>query len=83
MTYLSEIELNNRKFIVYSGGYTQLGGIMFTNINRFYYYTNKKVLFCELDTGGYLVIEVSGNGKEVTDDILKDATNFEVNKIDN
>lgn len=83
LTYLSEIELNNRKFIVYSGGYTQLGGIMFTNINRFYYYTNKKVLFCELDTGGYLVIEVSGNGKEVTDDILKDATNFEVNKIDN
>lgn len=83
LTYLDKITQNNKKFMVYSGGYTQLGGIMFTNINRFYYYTNKKVLFYELDTGGYLVIEVSGNGKEIADDILKDATNFEVKKIDN
>lgn len=84
--YLSEenaITVNNKNFLVYSGGYTQLGGIMFTNINRFKYYTNKKVLFYELSDGGYVVIEISGNGKEITNEVINDATNFEINKIDN
>lgn len=83
LTNSGKITLNNCKFSVYTGGYTQLGGIMFTNINRFEYYTNKKVLFYELSNGGYLVIEISGNGKEITDEILNDATNFQINEIDN
>ncbi len=76
------IMLNNYKFSVYTGGYTNLGGIMFTNINRFKYYINKKVLFYELTNGGYLVIEISGNGKKITDEILKEATKFQINEID-
>lgn len=83
LTNSGEIVLNNYKFNLYTGGYTQLGGIMFTNINRFRYYTNKKVLFYELSNGGYLVIEISGNGKEITNEILNDATNFKINEIDN
>ncbi len=82
LTYSDEITLNNCKFVVYTGGYTQLGGIMFTNINRFKYYINKKVLFYELASGGYLVIEISGNGKEITENILNDATNFEIKEVD-
>lgn len=83
LTNSGEFTLNNYKFSVYIGGYTQLGGIMFTSINRFEYYTNKKVLFYELSNGGYLVVEISGNGKEITDEILNDATNFQINEIDN
>lgn len=81
LTYFDELMLNNNKFYVYNGGYTQLGGIMFTSINRFHYYINKKVLFHELSNGGYFVVEISGNGKEITDDILNDVTNFQIKEI--
>ena len=69
--------LNGKKFKVYSGGYTNLGGILFTNTNRIRYYINKKVLFYELSNEGYLIIEVNGNGKEISDEILNEVTNFE------
>jgi hypothetical protein len=56
---------------------------MFTNINRFKYYTTEKVLFYELTNGGYLVIEIRANGKTITEDVLNDATNFNIKEIDN
>ena len=77
LTYSSDLTLNGKKFKVYSGGYTNLGGILFTNTNRIRYYINKKVLFYELSTEGYLIIEVNGNGKEISDEILNEVTNFE------
>lgn len=77
------ISLKGNNFITYVGGYTNLGGIPFTNINRFRYYINKKVLFYEMSNGGYLMIEISGNGKKITDEILNDATNFEIKEINN
>ena len=77
LTYSSDLTLNGKKFKVYSGGYTNLGGILFTNTNRIRYYINKKVLFYELSNEGYLIIEVSGNGKEISDEILNEVTNFE------
>lgn len=83
LTQSDNISLNGNSFITYIGGYTNLGGIPFTNINRFRYYINKKVLFYEMSNGGYLMIEISGNGKEITDEILNDATNFEIKEIDN
>lgn len=82
LTYSSDLTVNAKKFSVYTGGYTQLGGIMFTNVNRFKFYTNKKVLLYELTNGGYLLIDISGNGKDITDDILTDATNFSIKQID-
>lgn len=77
LTYSSDLTLNGKKFKVYSGGYTNLGGILFTNTNRIRYYINKKVLFYELSNEGYLIIEVNGNGKEISDEILNEVTNFE------
>lgn len=72
------ITLNGKNFERYIGGYTDLSGIMFTNLNRYNYYVNKEVLFFELGKGGFLVVEVSGNGKDITNSILEEVTNFQV-----
>lgn len=73
---------NKRDFIVYNGGYTNLGGIPFTNINRYKYYIYKKVLFYKINSGGYLIIEINGNGKEISEEIVNEVTNFDI-KIEN
>lgn len=70
--------INDKKFTEYVGGYTELGGIPFTNINRYKYYINHKALFYKLSDESYLIIEIQGNGKEISDDILNQSTNFEV-----
>ena len=82
LTLSGEININNKNFHVYDGGYTNLGGIPFTNINRFQYYIHKKVLFYKMETGGYLIIEVSGNGKKITQEIINEVTNFTIEKKD-
>lgn len=74
---INDLTLNEKKFKVYSGGYTNLSGILFTDANRIRYYINKKVLFYEYSDGKHLVIEVNGNGKEISDEILNEVTNFE------
>lgn len=81
LTFSGNIKLNNKNFNVYTGGYTNLGGIMFTNINRYKYYIYKKALFYKLETGGYLIIEISGNGKKINDEILNEVTNFNIEQI--
>ncbi len=78
LTSRGNVKLNNKTFARYTGGYTDLGGIMFTSLNRYNYYINKEVLFFELPKGGYLEVEVSGNGKEITNSILEEVTNFQV-----
>ena len=74
---IRSVTINEKKFIEYVGGYTDLGGIPFTNINRYKYYVNHKALFYKLSDESYLIIEIQGNGKEISDDIIKQATNFE------
>lgn len=69
---------NDKLFEIYLGGYTNLGGILFTNINRYKYYINHQALFYKLENGGYLIIEIKGNGKEISDVIINEATNFEI-----
>ncbi len=76
LTYLTDLTLNGKKFSIYDGGYTNLSGIMFTNISRVNYYVNKKVLIYEMPNKGTLYIEINGNNKEISDDILKELTNF-------
>lgn len=78
LTYDGEITLNNKLFKIYSGGYSDLAGVMFTDINRIEYYTNVRVLFYELSTEGYLVIEIRGNDIEISNEILNELTNFEI-----
>ncbi len=76
LTYWKDMIINEKNFSIYSGGYTNLGGIMFTDIDRYKYYVNKKVLFYKMERGGYLIIEISGNAQEITDEILNEVTNF-------
>lgn len=75
---IGDSQYNDKLFEVYQGGYTNLGGIPFTNINRYKYYINHKALFYKLENGGYLIIEIRGNDKEISDSIIKEATNFEI-----
>jgi hypothetical protein len=82
LTFTSNFTLNNKEFKVYSGGYTELSGILFTNINRVEYYINKKVLFYKMPDDGYLYIMIDGNGKEITEDMLKELTDFTVEQKD-
>lgn len=77
LTYTGKLTSNNKVFKVYDGGYTDLSGIMFTDVNRNKYYVNKKVLFYEMSEG-YLSIEIDGNGKEITDEMINELTNFTV-----
>lgn len=70
--------LNNKNFIVYDGGESKLGGTMFTTIDRFNYYVNIKVLLYKLDTGGFLVIKISGNGKNINNDVVNTVTKFNI-----
>lgn len=76
-----DIPVNDKKFVEYGGGYTKLGGIPFTNINRYKYYVNHKVLFYKLNDGSYLIIEIQGNDKKISDDIINQVTNFEAKEI--
>lgn len=73
---VSDITINDKQFKVFDGGYTDLSGVMFTDKNRNKYYINKKLLFYKLTSKGYVMIEISGNGKEITHDILNDVTNI-------
>ncbi len=76
LSYSGNLTLNNKLFKSYDGGYTDLSGIMFTNINRKKYYVAKKVLVYEIPERGNLYIEISGNGKEIDNEILNELTNF-------
>lgn len=77
-----EKNINNKQFTEYIGGYTYLGGTPFTNVDRFYYYINHKALFYKLSDESYLIVEIKGNDKEISDDIINQATNFEINEKD-
>lgn len=76
LTYSGDLTLNDKVFRVYDGGYTDLSGIMFTDINRQKYYVTKKVLVYKISDEEILYIEIDGNGKGLGDDVLKELTNF-------
>lgn len=78
LTYSGEKIINDKKFEIYDGGYTDISGIMFTSTNRVKYYVNVKVLFYELSSGGYLTIQIEGNGNQISDEMLNEITNFEL-----
>jgi len=78
LTYSGEQNINGKNFVVYDGGYTDISGIMFTSTNRVRYYVNVKVLFYKLENGGYLTIELEGNGNQISNELLNEITNFEI-----
>ena len=82
LTYSGDMSIGDKEFKVYTGGYTDVSGIPFTNINRKKYYVSKKVLFYQLSDGGNLFIEITGNGKDITDEIIGELVNFTIEKKD-
>ena len=78
LTYSQDITLNGKTFKVYTGGYTDIGGALFSNYKRTYYYVNSKVLFYEFEDGNCLSIEIRGNDVEVSNEILNELTNFDI-----
>ena len=46
--------------------------------NRKRYYVNKKILFYEMSDKGNLYIEISGNGKDITNEIINELVNFTI-----
>lgn len=82
LQYSGKLTLNGKEFKVYDGGYTNLSGILFTNINRKRYYVNKKILFYEMANNGNFYIEINGNGKEITNEMLNELVNFTVEEKD-
>ena len=72
------INLNGKEFVVYNGGYTKNGKGYLDNGDSNTYYMNKKVLFHQLSTGGYIQIEIDGNGVEISQEVLNDLTNIDI-----
>lgn len=82
LVYVGKKNVNGKDFSVYEGGYTNISGVMFTNVNRIKYYVNVKLLFYELDSGGYLMIYIKGNDLGIGDDLLTDLTNFDIIRVE-
>lgn len=78
LTYSQDITLNGKTFKVYTGGYTDIGGALFSNYKRTHYYVNSKVLFYEFEDGNCLSIEIRGNDIEVSSEIISELTNFDI-----
>ncbi len=82
LTYKGDFTFNGKQFKVYDGGYTNISGIIFTNINRKTYYINKKILFYEMPNKGNLYIEINGNGNVITEEMINELTTFTVEEKD-
>ena len=82
LKYSGNLTINGKQFKVYDGGYTNISGIMFTNVNRKKYYVNKKVLFYKMADDGNFYIEINGNGNEITNDIINELLNFTIEEKD-
>lgn len=78
LTYSQDITLNGKTFKVYTGGYTDVGGASSANYKSIYYYVNSKVLFYEFEDGNCLSIEIKGNDVEVSNEMLTELTNFDI-----
>ena len=78
MNKTGTITLNGKEFAVYSGGNTRNGPGYIESSDNEKHYVHKKVLLYAMPTGGYLVIEIDGNGVEIRQEVLNDLTNIDI-----
>mgnify|MGYP004552574677 CR=1 FL=1 len=69
-----ETTINNKHCTIYERGYT-----MISNITNQEYYVNENVIFYDLENNHYLVLTIKGNGKEISNEIIKQLINFNIN----
>ncbi len=77
LTYSNEMNVNDKQFIVYDAFYPKYSGIMYM-MNRKKYLVKKKVLIYSMPSKGNLYIEIDGNGKDITDEMIHELVNFMV-----
>lgn len=75
----SDFTNNGRKFTVYQGGDTQLSGVGYSGNNRYYYFVNKYILLFKIDDNNLLKISIDSIDQDISEDQLKDLTNFDIN----
>ena len=80
ISYVKDVTYNDKVFKLYEGGYTAIGGVMLTTNNRNKYYVEKKMLFYPIDDNKLLYIDISGNNKEITDDLINELSLFDITK---
>jgi mRNA-degrading endonuclease RelE of RelBE toxin-antitoxin system len=76
LIYSNDIVLNGKTFKVYKGGYTDTGGAL-SSLDK--YYVSSTVLVYNFDDGKCLIIEIQGNDVKISNDLLNDLTNFDIN----
>ena len=80
LSYSGTVTFGNKVFKVYDGGYTDRIGFLFSSKDK--YYVNKKVLFYNMPSSGVLYIEIDGNGRSISNDIVNQLVNFNIEEKD-
>ena len=78
LIYSNDFTSNEKIFKVYTGGYTKIYDIIYENTSGNKIYVNKKIMFYKIPNDWYLCIEINGNSKEITDDILREISDITV-----
>lgn len=78
LIYSNDFTSNEKIFNVYTGGYTKIYDIIYENTSGNKIYVNKKIMFYRIPNDWYLCIEINGNNKEITDDILREISDITI-----
>ena len=78
---INDITINNKIFKAYKRGYTRQSYAKDEKGNRYKYYTNETVLFYEIQENSYLVIMIKANESEISNELIEQLTNFDINVI--
>jgi len=76
---IDDIRENDKEFKAYEQAYTQQSSATDSSGQKYKYYTNEKVLFYEWKNGKYLAIIIKANENIITDELIKQLTNFDIN----
>lgn len=78
---INDIIINDKIFKAYKRGYTRQSYAKDEKGNRYKYYTNETVLFYEIQENSYLVIVIKANENEISNELIEQLTNFDINVI--
>jgi len=78
LTYSKDVIINGKTFSLYKGGYTDIDSMLSTGQQRTMYYVNTNVLFYDLGNDKCLTIHIKGNDREISESLLEELTNFDI-----
>ncbi len=80
LTFLKNQMFNNQNFSIYESQFSKKDYLYKEGKDKKEFQVNEKVLINELESGGYIVVIVDGNNAEVSDELLNEITNFNIEK---